>query len=100
MRLVVYRLFYNNISTIGKLLPMAIFVVAGLFFLKADNFTPMFPNGAGMGTLSATVLTVFYAFTGFENVGVAAGDIENPQKNVAKALIRGRFTSSGEKPCT
>lgn len=79
--------YLNNISTIGKLLPMAIFVVAGLFFLKADNFTPMFPNGAGMGTLSAAVLTVFYAFTGFENVGVAAGDIENPKKNVAKALI-------------
>ena len=77
----------NNISTIGKLIPMAVFVVMGLFFLKAENFKPMFPNGAGMGTLSATVLTVFYAFTGFENVGVAAGDMENPKKNVAKALI-------------
>ncbi len=79
--------YLNNISTIAKLIPMAIFVVGGLFFLKGSNFQPMFPHGAGMETLSATVLTVFYAFTGFENVGVAAGDMENPKKNVAKALI-------------
>lgn len=79
--------YLNNLSTIGKLIPMAIFVIGGLFFLKAENFTPMFPNGAGFGTLSAAVITIFYAFTGFENVGVAAGDMENPKKNVAKALI-------------
>ena len=40
-----------------------------------------------MNSISAAVITVFYAFTGFENVGVAAGDMENPKKNVPKALI-------------
>lgn len=79
--------YLNNISTIAKLIPIVIFVVLGLFFIKVENFTPMFPHGAGVGTISAAVITIFYAFTGFENVGVAAGDMENPKKNVAKALI-------------
>lgn len=79
--------YLNNISTIGKLVPMAVFVVGGLFFIKMGNFTPFIPKGTTSASVSAAIITVFYAFTGFENVGVAAGDMENPTKNVPKALI-------------
>jgi len=79
--------YLNNISTIGKLVPMAVFVVGGLFFIKPENFTPFIPADTTSAAVSAAVITVFYAFTGFENVGVAAGDMENPTKNVPKALI-------------
>lgn len=79
--------YLNNISTIGKLVPMAVFLVGGLFFIHMENFTPFIPEGTTSASVSAAVITVFYAFTGFENVGVAAGDMENPTKNVPKALI-------------
>ena len=79
--------YLNNISTIAKMIPMVIFVIGGLFFLKGSNFTPFLKDGMNMNSISAAVITVFYAFTGFENVGVAAGDMENPKKNVPKALI-------------
>lgn len=68
-------------------MPMTVFVIGGMFFLKADHFTPMFPEGMAVSSVSAAIITVFYAFTGFENVGVAAGDMDNPTKNVPKALI-------------
>ena len=79
--------YLNNISTIGKLIPMAIFVVGGLFFIRRGNFSPIFPQALTANSISTAVITVFYAFTGFENVGVAAGDMDNPTKNVPKALI-------------
>ncbi|MFR5952800.1 MAG: APC family permease [Coprococcus sp.] len=79
--------YLNNISTIAKMIPMVIFVIGGLFFLKGSNFTPFLKDGMNMNSISAAVITVFYAFTGFENVGVAAGDMENPKKNVPKALM-------------
>lgn len=67
------------------MIPMVIFVIGGLFFLKGSNFTPFLKDGMNMNSISAAVITVFYAFTGFENVGVAAGDMENPKKNVPKS---------------
>jgi len=79
--------YLNNISTIGKLVPMVVFLIGGLFFINMGNFTPFIPEGTTATSVSATIITVFYAFTGFENVGVAAGDMENPTKNVPKALI-------------
>lgn len=79
--------YLNNISTIGKLVPMAVFVIGGVFFINMGNFTPFIPEGTTAASVSAAIITVFYAFTGFENVGVAAGDMENPTKNVPKALI-------------
>lgn len=79
--------FLNNISTIAKLIPMILFVVVGIFFLDPLNFVPLFPENADVTSASATIILVFYAFTGFENVGVAAGDMENPTQNVPKAVI-------------
>lgn len=77
----------NNITTVAKLIPLIFLVVAGIFFIKGSNFVPVFPNGLSSTTLSAAVITVFYAFTGFENIGVAAADMENPSRNVPKAII-------------
>ena len=79
--------FLNNISTIAKLIPMILFVVVGIFFLEPSNFVPLFPENADVTSASAAIILVFYAFTGFENVGVAAGDMENPTQNVPKAVI-------------
>lgn len=79
--------YLNNISTVAKLVPLVLCVTVGIFFIKGSNFMPLFPAGLGSAGVSATIITVFYAFTGFENTGLAAGDMENPAKNVPKALI-------------
>lgn len=79
--------YLNNISTIGKLVPMVVFILGGIWFVEKSNFTPFIPENVQISSVSAAIITVFYAFTGFENLGVAAGDMENPKKNVPIALI-------------
>lgn len=78
----------NNVITLGKLLPLILFVAVGIFFIKGGNFTPFIPSGKGtVDSFVAAVLLMFYAFTGFESLAVAAEDMENPKKNVPKALM-------------
>ncbi|WP_035289436.1 APC family permease [Clostridium sp. KNHs214] len=78
----------NNVITVGKLVPLVMFVAIGIFFIKGGNFTPMLPNGQYTpGSFGAAALLIFYAFTGFESIAVAAEDMENPEKNVPKAII-------------
>ncbi|EGT5401167.1 amino acid permease [Clostridioides difficile] len=87
----------NNIMTIGKLLPIVLFIAVGLFFIKGSNFTPFVIIQKGQSASSAFVavsITLFYAFTGFESLAVAAKDMENPKKNVPKALVMVMFVVS------
>jgi len=78
----------NNVITLGKLIPLVIFVVVGIFFIKGGNFTPMLPGGQyTAGSFGGAALLIFYAFTGFESIAVAAEDMENPEKNIPKAII-------------
>ena len=85
----------NNIVTTGKLLPLIIFIAVGLFFINGSNFTPFFTPGTlkdgtvmtSGAAIGAAALTIFYAFTGFENIAVAAEDMENPEKDVPKSIL-------------
>lgn len=79
--------FMNNLVTAGKLIPLVAFVVAGIFYIKGSNFEPMFPKGFEVGSFGAAALLIFYAFTGFESLAVAAEDMENPKKNLPMALM-------------
>ncbi|WP_426711259.1 APC family permease [Cetobacterium sp. SF1] len=78
----------NNIITVGKLLPLILFVAVGIFFLNKGNFTPVIPqNVSGSTNFAAAALLMFYAFTGFESIAVAAEDMHNPEKDVPKAIM-------------
>src|SRR5581483_11290687 len=60
----------SNIFTIGKLVPMLIFIAVGLFFLNPHSFA----LGArpATGAFSQSVLLLLYAFTGFEMAVIAS----------------------------
>ena len=75
----------SNIFTIGKLLPMLIFIAVGLFFLHPQAFA----LGArpATGAFSQSVLLLLYAFTGFEMATIPAGEIRDPQKHLPRALL-------------
>jgi amino acid transporter len=75
----------SNIFTIGKLLPMLIFIAVGLFFLNSSNFA-LGPRPAA-GPFSQSVLLLLYAFTGFEMAVIPAGEIRNPQRDLPRALL-------------
>ncbi|MGL5649567.1 MAG: APC family permease [Clostridium sp.] len=77
-----------NISTIGKILPLIVFVAVGIFFIKGGNFHPMLPHGVYThGNFGVAVLLIFFAFTGFESIALAAEDMKNPDKNIPRAII-------------
>ena len=65
-----------------------IFIAIGVFFMKINNFTPMLPHGTYIsGSFGAAALLIFFAFTGFESIALAAEDMENPSKNIPRAII-------------
>ena len=78
--------YVNNVATIGKLVPLIIFIVAGLFFIKGENFQPVVPKGLTVTTFSEAAILIFYAFTGFEAIATASEDMENPKKNLPIAI--------------
>src|SRR5438552_5853896 len=75
----------SNLFTVGKLIPMLIFVGAGLFFLNPHAFA----LGArpSTGAFSQSVLLLVYAFTGFEMAAIPAGEIRDPQRHLPRALL-------------
>jgi amino acid transporter len=75
----------SNVSTIGKLVPIIIFIGAGLFFLNPQAFTP--GPTPDTGAFSQSVLLLVYAFTGFEMASIPAGEVRDPQRNLPRALI-------------
>lgn len=77
----------NNIATICKIIPLLVFVLVGLFFMNGANFQPVSMNKLSNGNFAQACLLLFYAFTGFEAIAVSAEDMENPQKNLPKAIL-------------
>ena len=63
----------NNVITLGKLVPLVFFILLGIFFIKGDNFQPMQSvEPLSVTSFGAAALLIFYAFTGFESIAVAA----------------------------
>ena len=77
--------FVNNAFTIGKLIPLLMFIGAGLFFISRGAYT--FGPAPKMGAFSQSVLLLIYAFTGFEMAVIPAGEAQNPQKHLPRALL-------------
>lgn len=75
----------SNFFTFAKLLPLALFIVVGLFYLTPANFSlGPYPE---FSKFSTAVLLLIYAFTGFENASVPAGEIVNPRRNLPFAIL-------------
>lgn len=75
----------SNVFTIGKIIPILIFIAVGLFFLNPQAFA-LGPRPA-TGAFSQSVLLLIYAFTGFEMAAIPAGEVKDPKKNLPHALL-------------
>lgn len=71
--------------TIGKLVPLAAFVIAGLFAVEITRFDVV-PESA-FDAFPAMALMTMFAYQGFEVVGVAAGEVKEPRRVVPKAVV-------------
>ncbi|MGE0589040.1 MAG: APC family permease [Cyclobacteriaceae bacterium] len=75
----------NNFLTIGKVVPLLIFVGAGVFFI--DTSLIDFSVAPQFGGFSSSVLMLVFAFGGFEVVVINSGEMKNPNQIVPYALI-------------
>jgi amino acid transporter len=77
--------WYSIATTLGKVIPLAIFAIIGFLVFKVANFTPFLPYG--IGGLGLAMALDFFAFTGFEAVVIPEGETKKPTKIISKAMI-------------
>ena len=83
----------NNISAAAKIITLLVFIIVGAFFIKKAHFTPVIPHAAltGVGPffkhLGNAFTPIFYLFTGFSFILIAAKQTNNPEKNIPRVLI-------------
>jgi amino acid transporter len=77
----------SNAMAIGKLVPLGIFAIAGLFFIDPARFS--FAVVPGYHSFSQAVLLLVYAFTGFEMAVIPAGEVRQPGRDQPAALMMG-----------
>ncbi|MDO8681273.1 MAG: APC family permease [Acidobacteriota bacterium] len=74
-----------NALTIGKLAPLALFIIAGIWFIDPSHFSTM-PAVTRQQVSSAAILLIF-AYGGYEVTGVLAGEAANPRRDVPFAFV-------------
>ncbi|MCD7125081.1 APC family permease [Limosilactobacillus caviae] len=85
--------FVNNVSAAAKIFTLIIFIVVGAFFIHKANFLPLILQAALQGPMpfihhfGEAFTPIFYLFTGFSFLPIAAKQMNNPEKNIPRVLI-------------
>ncbi|MBD5431341.1 APC family permease [Lactobacillus agrestimuris] len=83
----------DNISSAAKIITIIFFIIVGAFFIHMLNFQPVIPKvattsvGSYFKNFGAAFSVVFYMFTGFSFIPIAAKQMNNPEKNIPRVLI-------------
>ncbi|MEY2499975.1 MAG: hypothetical protein QOI07_309 [Verrucomicrobiota bacterium] len=73
-----------GVVTIAKLVPLFLFVLAGIFFIEPTAFT--WPGWPPAKTLGDSVLLLLFAFFGIEVALIPSGEVKNPARTVPRAI--------------
>ena len=83
------------IATVAKLAGIGIIVLGGFFLSREGSVAHLHRpatagvTGTGVGAFGAAMLAALWAYQGWSNVPMMAGEIEKPERNVPRALIYG-----------
>ncbi len=77
--------YYAEITTVGKLIPLLIFVLVGLAFMQGKNFTPFLPYG--LSGIPIAVSLFFWSYTGFEAIVVPSEEVKNPSFTIPWSMV-------------
>jgi APA family basic amino acid/polyamine antiporter len=83
----------NDILTIVKITPLALFVIVGFIFMFISpsvfigNYSPFVPFG--FSNLGLALVLIFWAYAGFEVSTIPADVVDRPDKTIPKAIIIG-----------
>ncbi len=71
--------------TLGKLLPLLLFVAVGIFFIHPGRLVPVGP--VPWSHLPAALLLLLFIFSGYEVIAVPAGESRQPRRHVPFAVM-------------
>jgi amino acid transporter len=74
-----------NVLTIGKLVPLAVFITIGLLFIQPSRLTTLPP--ISIQQAGAAALLLIFIYGGYEVVPVPAGEALNPKRDVPFAIV-------------
>jgi amino acid transporter len=79
-----------TIIQIGVMVPLIIFTVWGIVVGSGNPFSPVLPPGETfLGSLELGLAIMMWMYAGWESISTLAGEIENPQKVIPRALMIG-----------
>jgi APA family basic amino acid/polyamine antiporter len=81
-----------NALTIGKLTPLAIVIIVGVWFVEPAAFINM--PAVSQQQLSSALILLIFAYGGYEVTGVLAGEAANPRRDVPFAFVATLITVS------
>ncbi|HSC78664.1 MAG TPA: amino acid permease, partial [Candidatus Acidoferrales bacterium] len=77
----------SDALALAKLLPLAFFVLVGLFFVRGDAFS--LTTTASWKNWTEAILLLVFAFGGFEASLLPAGEARDPKRDFPRALLLG-----------
>lgn len=85
------------VVTVIKVALIGIIIAVGLSSSQGNvaNFSSSVPSPGGITGFFAALVAILWAFDGWNNVSMVSGEIQNPQKNLPRALIYGTLAVLG-----
>lgn len=74
-----------NVLTIGKLAPLAIFILVGIWYIDPSRLTALPP--VTQADAAAAAILLIFAYGGYEVTGVLAGEAADPRRDVPFAFV-------------
>ena len=74
-----------NMFTVAKLVPLALFIVIGVWFVDVGRLVPS--GSVSLPQVSAAALLLIFAFGGYDVIGVPAGEASNPRRHLPFAFV-------------
>jgi basic amino acid/polyamine antiporter, APA family len=81
-----------TVITFAKLLPLLLFICAGLFFIHAPNLS--WGGWPGSKALGDSVILLIFAFVGIEVALIPSGEVKNPSRTVPRSAYLALVTTT------
>jgi amino acid transporter len=78
----------SNVFTVAKLVPLAIVIIAGMFYLlRAHQNVPLLPSTGDAGAWLKAMLLLVFAYGGFETALTPMAEAKDPRRDTVFALF-------------
>lgn len=86
---------FQVVTTILKIVPLALISTVGLFFVKPANFTPWNTSGeTNLSAIGGAMAICLFIYLGVETAAVAAGKVRDPERNIPRSTVYGTLASA------